>query len=108
MTDKLITRAEYMADSKALHHAYFLQFATRATFDLVRRRIGVDAIRASTDPHLNDIPLRRWDELPIQYTINTSAKGAAEGFPPGRYGWCQSDSTCIAKAVARELAKEAL
>jgi hypothetical protein len=30
---------------------------------MVRRCIGVETLLASTDPHLNDIPLHRWDVM---------------------------------------------
>lgn len=101
----LITRAEYMADSSNLHHAYYLQFATRATFAIVLARIGRSAIAESTDPHMNDIPLCRWDALneSIRSSIRQRVKGQAEGYPAGRFSWSLSDAVCIAKAVAREI-----
>ena len=108
----MITRKQYMetktVDGKRvtfdLHQAYFLQFATNRTRVLVLSGIGKDRILASTDPHFNDIPLKEWDDLnrQISETINQRLKGQAEGFPEGKFGWSDSDSVCIAKAVARE------
>ena len=108
----MITRKEYMEkktiDGKRvtfdLHHAYFLQFATDRTRELVISSVGHNRILESKDPHLNDIPLKVWDSLngPLKETINQRLKGQAEGFPAGKYGWSLSDCVCIAKAVARE------
>lgn len=105
----MITRKEYMADSRNLHHAYYLQFATKSTFSIVHMRIGVEAILASTDPHMNDIPLGKWDALNdlIRSSIDQRLKGAADGYPKGRFGWSLGDTVCIAKAVAREIRKQA-
>lgn len=77
----VITRQQYMDNSKELHHAYWLQFATPETFSLVRSSIGVDRIKASTDPYMNDIPLARWDALNqyIKPTINTKVKNESDG-----------------------------
>ena len=112
----MITSKEYMADSANLHQAFFLQFATTATFNIVKSHIGVKAILASTDKYFNDIPLVKWDML------NESIKGSIdrETFrlahnnwggpdvvdgcaPKGSIYWSLSDGVCIAKAVARDI-----
>ncbi len=53
----MITRQEYMADSKALHDEYYLQFATAATMVQVSDSIGIDELLKSTDHHLNDVKI---------------------------------------------------
>jgi hypothetical protein len=58
-----MTRQEYMTDSCELHCDYFSQFVTPAVISMVRSRIGIETLLDSTDPHLNDIPLMRWDIL---------------------------------------------
>lgn len=100
----MITRAQYMANSK-LHHSYYIQFATKRTYAIVTLGIGLKRIMDSEDISFNDIPLRNWDLLneSIRESIDTKLKGAAEGFPVGKYGWSLSDCVCIAKAVAREI-----
>ena len=108
MDNEIITRQQYLANSKELHHAYWLQFATPGTYDLVRHFIGVDKIKASKDPAMNDIRLAHWDALNqfIKDTVNTKAKNISDGYTePGKYLWSLSDCVCIAKAVAREIKK---
>lgn len=69
-----MTRNDYMnspvhlvgagpAERAALHRAYYAQLVTPATINSVVSFIGADALRKSTDEHLNDIPLSRWDQL---------------------------------------------
>ncbi|RWP84719.1 MAG: hypothetical protein EOR11_19865 [Mesorhizobium sp.] len=113
----MITRKEYMADSTALHHAYYMQFATPATKRLVLSYIGKDRILASTDEHLNDITLAMWDRIneSVRLSCNTKLLRAAEittyanegaDYPPNQYPWSVSTGTCIAKAVAKTIKAE--
>ena len=61
-----MTAREYMAgdgrDSKRFQD-YTAQFVTEAVIRIVVNGIGIKALAASTDPHLNDIPLAKWDRL---------------------------------------------
>ena len=41
----MITRKEYMIDSSNLFHAYFLQFATKRTYDFINNEIGIDKLK---------------------------------------------------------------
>lgn len=95
------------ADREALHHRYYVQFATDATRQEVKRRIGEDRIKASTDKWFNDIPLNEWDRMEgaIKSTISITTKRAAEPVAnkPNHYTWSLGDAVCIAKAVAREI-----
>jgi len=69
-----ITRTQYMnslpkygtAESKDAHRAFYAQFVTPATLELVESRIGLKAIQSSNDPHFNDIPLAKWDAIWIR------------------------------------------
>lgn len=54
------TRAQYMAN-ECTHQQYYEQFVTPGVRARVNACIGLDRIRASTDPHFNDIPLFLWD-----------------------------------------------
>lgn len=105
----LITRAEYMAtlppfssaensESYLHHRRYMTQFVTPEILEYVGRAIGVDTIKASTDQHLNDIPLCRWDA--ISPRINSMAATMRR-----KTGECASLSTgvCIAKEAARQI-----
>lgn len=90
------TREQYM-NHECDHDTYYGQFVTSAIVELVADSIGVDRIRASEDPHMNDIPLRDWDALCVeQYISKARLKNAGEG-------WSQSAAVCIAKAAARRI-----
>ena len=97
----MITRKEYMIDSSNLFHAYFLQFATKRTYDFINNEIGIDKLKTSKDEHLNDLYKHSnggagswiWDFAPINETLVCEAGD----------NMSQSTHTCVAKSVAREL-----
>jgi len=47
----------------ALHRAYYGQLVGESTIRRVVSVIGEKRLMASTDPWLNDIPLKEWDRL---------------------------------------------
>ena len=96
------TRQEYLAGI-CTHADYYGQFVTPDTLQSMAWVIPLERIKASTCPHLNDIPLEQWDRL--------------TGFPQGtallRYDnrlleQCQgsratfSDLVCVAKVAANQ------
>lgn len=132
----VILRSTYMAESQAAfeagtdtmvaHRRYFAQFVTPAVIATVVRVIGADRLLASTDhPHMNDIPLARWDQLApwrVRYAANLHRPVGlgvhrpnlpSEELPidlarfrksvghPRSLG-SMSDYTCIAKEAARQ------
>jgi hypothetical protein len=66
---KVLTRAWYLKGYKMgeagtkRHRKYYGQFVTSEVKGLVTSRIGLDRLRASSDPYFNDIPLEEWDRL---------------------------------------------
>lgn len=60
---KLITRQMYMQNSSELHLMYWGQFVNDKVKADVLSFIGKEALLKSTDEHLNDIPLKKWDAL---------------------------------------------
>ena len=64
-----MTRAEYMrpyiddAEATRRHREYFGQFVSARVRALVVQGIGKPDLDASTDEHLNDIRLGRWDAM---------------------------------------------
>lgn len=96
----MITRKEYRADqSPDAHFKYYSQFATPSVQELVARTIGIDRIKKSTDPHLNDIPLREWDNLAPSVKMLSGRLMAKAN----NGGISLSDCVCTAKAAARIL-----
>jgi hypothetical protein len=107
--EKLITTKQYMGNPSELHHAYFLQFATHRTESYVLSSLKVDDIKKAIecgDVHLNEIKIPYnnmgygggwwWDNAPINLSLLKEAGGSNS----------PSTRTCVAKAVAKELAKQ--
>ena len=97
------TRAEYMKDAQheakgpsTAHRRYFGQFVTDGTKSRVLSAIGLDRLKASTDPHLNDIPLKIWDQLTPQLP------GSAGFSKAGDY-YTLANGVCLAKEAARQI-----
>ncbi|MCD6056520.1 MAG: hypothetical protein K0Q89_50 [Thermomicrobiales bacterium] len=116
----MITRAQYMersgevfragGDTMAVHREYYAQFVNDQTISHVVRSVGAARLLASTDPHLNDIPLQQWDAL-----CGFRRRGSEiEWFSPHSSFPCNwiskelgtwmspSDLGCIAKEAARQ------
>lgn len=91
----MLTRTQYM-NKECTHHEYYNQFG-KYLVGLVSAHIGKQRILASTDPHLNDIPLAKWDALhpAILMAVGPKLAKANSG------GISLSDTVCSAKAAAR-------
>ncbi len=98
-----MTRKEYINSNGASHRAYYAQFVTPALQAAIVDRIGANAIIASTDEYMNDIPIGRWDALePItKHHAQKLLRDIGGDF------WSLGCSVCIAKEAAR-LWKEAV
>lgn len=94
-------RAEYMeAHSKEwnargsgseAHQAFYLWLSDWLGLPASLIPATVEEVKASTDPHLNDIPLHRWDRM------HDCVRRYA-----GKLGfWSLSDTVCCLKAMAR-------
>ena len=59
----MITRKQYM-NKEFTFREYYGQFVTPAIVASVASYIGKDKLLASKDLHLNDIPMRLWDNAP--------------------------------------------
>jgi hypothetical protein len=96
---EIYTRQQYMADSykegMVAHRRYFGQFVTQRTIHRVVDAIGADRIKASTDEHMNDIPLYLWDRLV------TMLPGSARFKEAGDY-YTLANGVCLAKEAARQ------
>ena len=99
----MITREQYMtmpyssdnAVMAARHRAYYAQFVDARTIDFVVCQIGADRLRASTDPHFNDIPLRKWDNCV------SGLPGSGKFRQAGDY-YTVAGGVCLAKEAARQ------
>ena len=102
-----MTRQEYLdgyskkeTDEEREEHfrRYYTQFVTESTRQAVISYIGIGVLRQSVDPHLNDIPLPRWDAIPHRLD-GEALKQSGDYLTPA--GW-----VCIAKQAAREIMEE--
>lgn len=93
----VITRKEYLADSANLHRAYYAQFVTLHLRHHIAERIGMDRLRASTDPHLNDIPIQEWERLTWMMPLGAFNRMRATGDTV-----TQSGMVCVLKEAARQ------
>jgi hypothetical protein len=102
----MITRKDYLAacvgnttdaERMSLHRGYYAQFVTPGVVRAVVAHIGADRIKASVDPHMNDIPLSRWDML--HGTIREMAASRCREVGEGN---SLATSVCIAKEAARQ------
>ena len=92
----MFTRKQYMG-KECTHREYYGQFVTPHIVDSVADQIGRDILRYSTDEHLNDIALSRWDNVFLtQDALRMVTKANESG------GYSLSDTVCIAKEAARQ------
>jgi hypothetical protein len=98
----MYTRTDYL-NKKCTHDEYYGQFVTDGFISTVCNIIGKKKILESTDPHLNDIPLTKWDAIVhnrmLPLGTGEKMKEAGDYLTP-------SGGVCIAKCAARRI-KEA-
>lgn len=104
----MITRKEHMAreyvdaaTAMARHREYYSQFVTPGVKQLVLRRIGRKELLRSTDLHLNDIELARWDRL-VSYIDGAAVTLLREAGDFLSLG----SGVCILKEAARQIIEE--
>ena len=96
--DAVSARTVSKAESAAMHQTYYAQFCPQGLISAVVARIGAERILASTGPHMNDIPLQRWDDLAGLVRTYSERKLREAN---GSGGVSLSDCVCTAKAAAR-------
>ncbi len=86
------------------HREYYGQFVDEEIKRRVLLFIGREAIIASTDPHFNDIPLRKWDNLAGFYSAWSEGWKAEKGEDGRRrVGVSLANCVCIYKEAARQI-----
>ena len=87
-----VERKRYL-DGDITHADYYLWLADGLSITEQMLPVPISRIKASTDEHFNDIPLRRWDAM------DSYVRQQAHGLH-----WSLSDTVCTLKAVARRVA----
>ena len=98
----MITRKQYLDNSAELHDSYFRQFVTPSTISFVENVFGLEKLKKSKCPHLNDVVRMTsqgwdWDRSPMNEDL---AKQLGENFS-------DSTHTCVGKAAARIILEKA-
>ena len=93
------TRQDYI-DGKVSHAEYYEQFVTEETKKNLLRHISQQELLASTNEHLNDISLGRWDAIPATTGTTAAMKDCGDYLT-------QAGNVCIYKAAARMIIDEA-
>lgn len=93
----MFSRADYMAD-KCSFEQYYNQFVTLGRMQAVVYQIGLNKILKSKDEHLNDIPLKKWDNI---FFVDSVSKDLEKH---GDY-LTLAGKVCIAKACAKQIKK---
>lgn len=92
--DKLTDGAYDGSKGHDVHNAYFAQYVNQWIIDTVLERIGAERLLASRDVHLNDIPLKLWDVLPMTRGIEEKAREFGDNTS-------LSTKVCVYKTAAR-------
>ena len=93
----MLTRKQYL-NKECSFDEYYGQFLTPGIIRHVEHYIGRDAIMESTDPHLNDIPLERWDRVFLKCPATVNHAMREGGDYPTLGGL-----VCLAKTAARRI-----
>lgn len=96
-----MTRDEYIKapNSDQAYRTYYGQYVSDGTKRIVLQRITLPVLLASKDPHLNDIPLSRWDALVPQLHAGVALKRNGDWLSLGT-------GVCILKEAARQIIEE--
>ena len=109
--DKIITREEYM-DDKYTHDAYYAQFVTEGIKHRILSVIPKTELMASRDPHLNDIPMKKWDLLAGALVHGANIQGIPGGgishlmaisFKDAGDYYTLAGAVCVLKTAARQI-----
>ena len=113
-TKKVITRKEYM-DGKATFREYNAQFVTEALKARVLSTITKDRLLRSKDEHLNDIPMKLWDNMAgascrgsevIWFNPHAITPLMAFPFKEAGDGYSLAGAVCVLKEAGKQLIEE--
>ena len=91
----MFTRKQYI-NKECAHRQYYGQFVDNRTKQRVLSGIGLAALKKSTDPHFNDIPLNKWDNL-VPHCPGSS------GFAKAGDYYTLGGGVCLLKEAARQI-----
>jgi len=84
-------RKDYLA-GKVSHQAYYGEIAKELGIKFTPEFL--DLVRASNDPHLNDIGLKTWDRLGLSYSMSEAMRARGDNVS-------LAGKVCVLKAAAK-------
>ena len=91
----MVTRNQYL-NGECTDRQYYGQFVNAGTKARVLSGIGLAALKKSTDPHFNDIPLNKWDNLVPHCPCSA-------GFAKAGDYYTLAGGVCLLKEAARQI-----
>ena len=88
---------ESYRNNECTHEEYFGQFVNDHIKNMVKTHIGIERILKSSDKHMNDIPLKEWDDLSYILRVDFKSVGGYNSLA------CR---VCVLKEAARQLKRE--
>jgi hypothetical protein len=95
---KICSRTDFNSN-KCTFNQYYQQFVTEETKRILLSNIPLDRLLKSKDKHLNDIPLKRWDDLPETDDMVHRLRERGDYIT-------LAGKVCIYKQTAREILKK--
>lgn len=84
-------------NNRISHEEFYLWLADSIHIIVSNLPVPIETIRQSTDPHLNDIPLHKWDSM------DGIVRRKAASY--GMHSWSLCDTVCVLKCFARRAAR---
>ena len=94
------SRYEQYTSGEITHREFYKPFVKESLKTAVRSKILLERLLASNDPHLNDIPLKEWDDLVFLLPIRDMLDAGMNTVN------ARSIRVCIAKEAACQLIDE--
>jgi hypothetical protein len=100
LNEKYKAERERYMNNEISHQEFYTWLADEIHISDRRLPFTLEQIKASTDPHLNDLPLAKWDACDAWVRHQAASYGMK--------AWSLSDTVCVLKAVARRAAEKEL
>jgi hypothetical protein len=88
-----------LLNKECTHDNFYGQFVNDNIKKCVLGSFTIEELKASDDEHINDLPLKRWDNAAF-YGFNIDKFRRLAGF------YARSTKVCVLKEAARQLIKE--
>ena len=101
----MFTRKQYL-NGECTHRQYYGQFVNAGTKARVLSGIGLEALKRSTDPHFNDIPLNGWPNSDIGWDRLVPNCPGSAGFAKAGDYYTLAGGVSLLKEAARQILED--